>query len=163
MQIIDFGQRFRRSAESVGRAGNVLRTFRDAVDGVPKHIIFGALQTALGDAKAATVDTIVAAQLDADKANAVLSQFLNGPASIADLQTSAANIQAKADAWNVVFAAWFNAQPLSVAYAFEETGDTGKEYMGMKSVDLIAGPEIDTLRNSQELADLIEAFEAVGG
>lgn len=108
--------------------------------------------------------TFIEALTEGQKAPVAAQQFMasvNGPVSLAEYQAKAGAIEVAAAAWNAKLAATLASLPNADLIALVTRPDSQTKHI--ERAAFIHAAVADPLRQSQELLDLLSAFESVGG
>lgn len=160
MALSQFPSVMPSAVTAVLRAATALRYIRDTSGDLPFHRLNEA-QDALRDAKVTTF----AALSEGAKAPATSEAFmagLGGPASLEDYQSAAMVIEAKASAWNALIDSTLASLPVRSVIGMVSVSLDGIVTKHVEHKSFIPADYAANLRSSQQLTDLIEAFEAVG-
>lgn len=160
MALSQFPSVMPAAVSAVLRAASALRYVRDTSGDLPFRSL-NDVQDALREAKTTTF----AALSEGAKAPIAAEAFmagLGGPSSLADYQASAMNIEAKASAWNALMASTIHSLPVDAVIGMVTLAMDGIETKHIEYRSFIPATYAEPIRSSQQLADLIAAFEAVG-
>ena len=145
---------------AVLRAAAALRYLRDTAG----DMTFRSLDEAQDGLREAKATTFVALA-EGGKAPAAAEAFmagLGGPATLADYTAAAADIEAKAAAWNALLASTLAGLPVEAVIGLVTITTGGIDTKHIERRHFIPAELAAPLRASAELAALITAFEAVG-
>lgn len=137
-----------------------LRHIRDASGDLTLHAI-NAAQDGLRHAKATTLGALSEGAKAPEAAEAFMAG-LGGPATLAEYNAAAVEIEAKAAAWNARVAACLASLPVDAVIGMVVVDRDGIITRHIEHKSFIPADYADPLRHSDELAALIAAFEAVG-
>lgn len=160
MPLSQFPTAMPAAVAAVIHVATVLRYIRDTSG----DLTFNALndvQNALRISKATTY----AALQEGAKSPAASESFMasiGGPETLADFQAAAFDLEAKASAWNSLVAATLSTLPVDKVIGMVTVSTNGIETRHIEYKTFIPADLAAPIRTSQQLADLISAFEAVG-
>lgn len=164
MALSQFPIAFARSAETSIRAADLLRALRDSTGDLPWNTL-GAVQGALRNAKVAATEALSEANKRPATAEAYMAD-MGGPSTLIDFQNAMGAIETAATAYNARVQSMLNLLTVSEVMWMEVFSADGIDTQILKHNPAIpnANPDkkADHLRVSQELADLIAAFESAG-
>lgn len=149
-----------RAAEAVLSAAAALRYVRDSGGDLPWHALH-RVQDGLAQAKAACLEALAEGQKQPASADAFMAA-MGGPATLTDFAARMAEVEAAASAWNGTLSALLADLSAAEVVALIRRGEGMAATRHIEFVPYLTGARADALRQSQALAALIAAFEAVG-
>lgn len=159
MALSRFPKVMPENVDAVMAAASVIRHVRNATG----DLLFRDLDRIQSGLEQAKI-TFAAALTEAQKAPAAAESFMasvNGPATIADYQAKASEIETVAAAWNARLAQAL--ADLSNAELIMLVTRPDSQTKHIERASFIPASVADPLRQSAELGALLDAFEAVGG
>lgn len=148
------------AVDAVISTAEALRYLKTTSGDLPWHVL-DRVQDGLRTAKVTTYATFAEATRQPEAAEAYMAS-MGGPQTLADYQAKAAQIEVAAAAWNAYLAGWVATLPHEELIGVVIVNQGGVETKHVERPAFVPGDIAEPLRESQELADLLIAFESVG-
>ena len=160
MSLSQFPTIMPAAVASVIRAATALRYIKNTTGDLP-YSALDEVQGALRESKSTTFAAL-AEGLKAPTAAESFMASLGGPETLTDYQYSAFEIENKASAWNDLLETVLNSLPVDAVQGMVTISYDGIVTRHREYKSFIPATYAVTIRESQELVDLIAAFETVG-
>lgn len=160
MTLSRFSSVMPRAVEAVLTTATALRHVRDTQGDLPWWAL-DRVQDGLAQSKASCVEALIEGQRQPATSEAFMAS-LGGPPTLADFQAKIAACEVAAVAWNKALAVLLASLDATEVIALVRRGEGSMGSSHIERVAFLAQSRADVLRQSDEMAALIAAFEAVG-
>jgi len=160
MTLSRFSSVMPQAVEAVLTTAEVLRYVRDSQGDLTWRAL-DQVQNGLAQSKAACTQALIEGQRQPTSSEAFMAG-LGGPATLAEFQAGIMACEVAAAAWNTALAGFLGGLSGSEVVALVRRGEGTAATSHIERVPYLTPARADVLRQSNELAALIAAFEGVG-